>query len=494
MDPSGVHDYIKDNYIYDDGNYTLMDPGIDGIIRGDTKWFDYDNVGDLDIISTGTYGSVPITKLFENQGGGYIETDDEFIGAQYSSLDIADYDVDGDMDILITGNINDPPYRLTAIYRNEGYGFIEISEPFTQVSHGCAKWGDYDMDGDMDILLTGEILDGASQAGYTGIYRNVDGQWFETPDTSVLLDVRNSVAAWGDLDNDGDLDCMISGLAYIGDIWQPKAQLCLNEDNHLIAVNDVYLADHYNGEIIFAKLNSDANLDIFQCGGNKNNDPESKMFFNRTLIENTPPAIPSNLKAVVNDSIITFSWDASNDAQTDADGLTYNIRIGSQPLHSDIKMCQSDTSGFRIVQEYGNIGSVMEWKFNISNLEGGIYWSVQAVDNSFVGSPFATEQYIDLTDILAKEDFLPKKFALYQNYPNPFNPSTKIKFDVPISTDVKIVLYNILGEKVRTLVNKKYAPGRYDFVLDASNFAAGLYFYRIKTDQYTNTKRMILIK
>ncbi len=494
LDPSGVHDYMNDIYLFEDGNYTLMDPGIDGIMRGDTKWFDYDNDGDLDIISTGTYGSIPITKLFENQGGGYIETDDEFIGTQYSSIDIADYDTDGDMDILITGAINDPPYRLTAIYRNEGDGFIEISEPFKPVSHGDAKWGDYDMDGDMDILLTGEVAAGVTQGGYAGIYRNVNGQWFETPDTSVLIDVRNSTAAWGDLDNDGDLDCMISGLIYIDDIWQPKAQLYLNEDNVFVLVNDVYLADHYDGDIIFAKLNSDENLDIFQCGVNKNNDPESKMFFNRIQIENTTPSTPSNLNAVINDSIITFSWDTATDAQTDADGLSYNIRIGSQPLHSDIKMCQADTSGFRIVQEYGNIGSVTEWKMNISNLEGGLYWSVQSVDNCFAGSPFATEQYINLTDILEKKDFLPKKFALYQNYPNPFNPSTKIRFDVPVTANVEMVLYNILGEKVQTLVNSKYDPGRHEYVLDASRLAAGVYFYRIKTDQFMNTKRMILIK
>ena len=157
-------------------------------------------------------------------------------------------------------------------------------------------------------------------------------------------------------------------------------------------------------------------------------------------------------------------------------------------------MCQSDTTGFRIVPEYGNVGSITEWKLNISNLEGGIYWSVQAVDNGYLGSSFAIEQFINLTDIRENEDFLPKKFALYQNYPNPFNPSTKINFDVPVSTDVKIVLYNILGEKVRTLVNKKYAPGRHEYVLEASGLAAGLYFYRIKTNQYTNTKRMILIK
>ncbi|MBN1406468.1 MAG: VCBS repeat-containing protein [Calditrichaceae bacterium] len=490
LDPSGVHDYMNDIYICEEGNYTLLDPGIDGIMRGDTKWFDYDNDGDLDIITSGFLNTMPVTKLFENQGGGYVETDDEFIGAQNSSIDIADYDHDGDMDILLTGAISEIPYRLTAIYRNEGDGFIEISGPFAQVSHGCAKWGDYDMDGDMDILLTGEIFDGGR---YTGIYRNVNGQWFETPDTSVLLDVRYSSAAWGDLDNDGDLDCIISGLEYIDAEWQPATRLYLNNDNHFVDL-DLYLSDQFDGNIVLADFFKDFKLDIFQCGSNRDRKPESKLYWNRTSIENTPPLAPSNLNAVVNDSIVTFSWDASTDIETATEGLTYNLRIGSQPLHSDIKMCQSDTSGFRIVPEFGNVGAVTEWKLNIAGLEGGIYWSVQAVDNSFVGSLFATEQYINLTDILAKEDFLPKKFALYQNYPNPFNPSTKIKFDVPASTDVKIVLYNILGEKVQTLVNKKYTPGRHEYVMDGSGLAAGLYFYRIKTDTYTNTKRMILLK
>ena len=86
------------------------------------------------------------------------------------------------------------------------------------------------------------------------------------------------------------------------------------------------------------------------------------------------------------------------------------------------------------------------------------------------------------------------QFLLYQNYPNPFNPVTVISWQLTTSTHVELNIYNILGEKVRTLVNKKYVPGRYEYVFDASGLAAGLYFYRIKTDQFMKTKRMILIK
>ncbi len=102
---------------------------------------------------------------------------------------------------------------------------------------------------------------------------------------------------------------------------------------------------------------------------------------------------------------------------------------------------------------------------------------------------------------------VPLKFSLYQNYPNPFNPVTKIKFDVTVSPfeggrgDVKLVIYNIQGKEIITLVNQQLTPGTYEADWNASEYPSGVYFYKLEfrqagssTGNYSETKRMVLIK
>jgi hypothetical protein len=89
---------------------------------------------------------------------------------------------------------------------------------------------------------------------------------------------------------------------------------------------------------------------------------------------------------------------------------------------------------------------------------------------------------------------IPESFYLSQNYPNPFNPMTKIKFDIPSSLSTKITVYDILGKEVKTLVNDKLNPGTYEVDFDGSNLPSGVYFYKLETEAFTETKKMILIK
>jgi hypothetical protein len=89
---------------------------------------------------------------------------------------------------------------------------------------------------------------------------------------------------------------------------------------------------------------------------------------------------------------------------------------------------------------------------------------------------------------------LPDKFILSQNYPNPFNPSTKIKVYIPEKTNVNLSIYNLLGEKVVTLVNNELSIGKYEFTFEAKNLPSGVYFYRLETPKQTITKKMILSK
>ena len=98
-----------------------------------------------------------------------------------------------------------------------------------------------------------------------------------------------------------------------------------------------------------------------------------------------------------------------------------------------------------------------------------------------------------------KNDNLPKEFALGQNYPNPFNPSTVISFDVPTRSRVAVSVYNVLGQKVTTVVDQEMAPGRYTKEWDGTNstggkVGSGIYFYKMEAGSFVSTKKMVMLK
>jgi len=89
---------------------------------------------------------------------------------------------------------------------------------------------------------------------------------------------------------------------------------------------------------------------------------------------------------------------------------------------------------------------------------------------------------------------LPSKYNLKQNYPNPFNPSTKIKFDLPKPETVKIEIYNIIGQKIETLLNKSMPAGYHEVTFDGQNLSSGIYLYRIEAGEWQDVKKMVYLK
>jgi hypothetical protein len=89
---------------------------------------------------------------------------------------------------------------------------------------------------------------------------------------------------------------------------------------------------------------------------------------------------------------------------------------------------------------------------------------------------------------------VPDKFGLYQNYPNPFNPVTEIKFDVAKAGDVSVVIYNVTGAEAQTLVKENLQAGTYKTEWNASNFPSGVYYYKITAGNFTETRKMVLVK
>jgi hypothetical protein len=96
--------------------------------------------------------------------------------------------------------------------------------------------------------------------------------------------------------------------------------------------------------------------------------------------------------------------------------------------------------------------------------------------------------------LMVKGDVIPDLYALEQNYPNPFNPSTVIQYSLPQTENVKLIIYNLLGEQVDVLVDEYQQAGKYKFNFDASSLPSGIYFYRIIAGSFSQTNKMLLVK
>ncbi len=92
------------------------------------------------------------------------------------------------------------------------------------------------------------------------------------------------------------------------------------------------------------------------------------------------------------------------------------------------------------------------------------------------------------------EKYIPQSFSLYQNYPNPFNSGTTIQYDISEGTNVTLTVYNILGQKVATLVNEYQSKQQYSIPFYTDNLATGVYFYRLRTNTYSETKKMVIVR
>jgi len=375
--------YISKIY-HNNGNSTFTDisAGLTGVYGSSCAWGDYDNDGDLDILLTGYTGSARISKIYRNDGNStFTDINAGLTGVIGGSCAWGDYDNDGDLDIMLTGYTGSE--RISKIYRNNGNNtFTDISAGLIGVNQSSCAWGDYDNDGDLDILLTGNTGVG----GISKIYRN-DGSGIFTDISAGLTSVIEASSAWGDYDNDGDLDILLTGStgpAIISKIYR-------NDGSGIFTDISAGLTGVYTSSSAWGDYDNDGDLDILLTGYS-GSAYISKIYRNDYNIPNLPPLAPTNLQTTVNGDDVLLSWNASTDDHTPAGGLSYVLRIGTTPGGCEISSPSSDSSGWRMIPQPGYANSC-SWKIKTSVwVESAYYWSVQAVDTAFLGSALSEQQ------------------------------------------------------------------------------------------------------
>lgn len=219
--------------------------------------------------------------------------------------------------------------------------------------------------------------------------------------------------------------------------------------------------------------------------------------FSDSTLDYRPPAVVTDLSAESGtDTSITLTWTAPGDDGNKGTASGYDVRYSQTPVGANLQNWWdnvADTAGGEPVPQPAGSTEV----FEVLPLEPGYwyYFALRTVDDAGNWSDIS---YIACTKVgvggLKTEKGLPREFELTQNYPNPFNPRTEIRYALPKDTYVRFEIFNLLGQKVATLVDRYQTAGYRSVAWDASSFATGIYLYKIKAGEYIAIRKMVLIK
>lgn len=328
--------------------YNWIDPQVTEV--------DYDKDGDIDLfITAGAEASVPFgsdggrfSRMFVNNNGTFTELDLGLLPKGFGSADWGDYDGDGYPDLLLNGDgynnsgEDADNYRL---YRNNAGTFTAITTfgNHRQISVGDGgRFADFDNDGDMDVIVTGWT--GTRQA--TSVYLNAAGVFTEFPLNASLPGVSESSIEVSDVDGDTDLDLLLTG---------------------------------YSGN-------------EFAGAGSAYNNRVSLVVINPNILPNVAPTAPTGLAVSGNMTALTFSWNPGTDLTTPQNSLSYNLFVIDENGKWYMFPLADTTNGSLMLQRMGNVQLNRSWI--LKGLPAGNYrWGVQAIDNSFMGSPFTMSTF-----------------------------------------------------------------------------------------------------
>lgn len=459
-------------YRNNDGVFDLYDAGLPGMGYGDASWGDYDNDGDLDILIAGNW----LVDVYENNEGIFEPTGNDFGYLQNVKSSWGDFDGDGDLDILLIGDTGSG-YFADVFLNNEGV-YERANLEMTGLFSGSADLIDYDNDGDMDISISGFNLN--LEPRFL-LYTN-EGDGTVSQHFTVMEGIATGTVDWGDYDNDGDLDVLMAGKnAACG---ASIAKVYNNDDGFFMMENGAQLDGAIRCAAAWADYDNDGDLDFLLSGMTLSEYPFTRLYRNEAgtneYSSNTAPVAPDSLESVADGQTVTLSWAKAMDNETPQDGLSYNVRIGSEPGTCQIIAPLSDaTTGYRTVQGLGNAN--MKTSLTVSGLEEGTYyWSVQAVDQAYAGSAFSVEQsFVIIETDLDNDMALPE----VNIYPVPAREYIHIELDSPGYFLFRIV--NVSGQLMYTGELSSGDP------IDISSLKEGIYFVQLITDGHVHVQRII---
>ncbi len=403
------HQYISKIYINEDGNFTEHNTGFKTMYSGSSDWGDYDGDGDYDLLITGKEGindttsEGPFTIIYENLGGLEFEEHILDFGVYISDAKFGDYDNDGDLDIALTGSHLSGVY-ISMVLNNEDGEFTQVKELYG-LRYSNIEWGDYDQDGDLDILLSGSYQNEEPSVGK--VYRN-DGNDIFTDINAGILGAKQGDITWGDLDQDGDLDVIVNGIyfAQVGNPYIYIGNIYLYDGNDEFMLADTTIESLKYANIQLGDLDNDGDLDFLLTGRYDYQDYRCAVYEN--LLDertNTAPAPPTTLDANVDENQVQFSWNMGSDNETASEGLTYNIKVGTTQGGDEAFTAMANFSdGYRLIPAKGNMGQKLS--FTTANMPGGTYYAyIQSVDNSLLGSGFSDEVTFEIAGS-TETDFL----------------------------------------------------------------------------------------
>ena len=380
------------------GTFSIMQwLGFTQLTNSSVACADYNNDGNLDVLISGKdYNYLNHTELYKNNGDGTFtkQTNVYLKAINEGSVSFADYDKDGYQDILVTG-LNDSSVvytQISKLYKNNKDGtFTEQTNiNLAGVSYSSAAWCDYDNDGYLDILITGAMLNNPTTNIVSKIYKN-NGNGTFSEQTNISINGQDGGGvAWGDYDNDGNSDILISGSTYINTTYYPMSKVFKNNGNNTFTdQGGISLLNLYHSAVAWGDYNNDGMLDILLTGYD-GTFRYTKLYKNTFTTPNLSPSVPTNLQYDSINNLI--KWNTSTDDHTPTPAITYNLAIGTAGNPNKVKSAQSDLStGYRYVPAMGNqqLDTFCILNYTYCNFDSIHYAEVQAVDNGFKGSAFS---------------------------------------------------------------------------------------------------------
>jgi len=340
--------------------------------EGSVEWGDVNNDGYPDVLYSGSWK----TEIYINNAGESFSLlqNTNFVGLEYSRVKFVDINKDGYLDFALHGY--DGTY-VSKIYINDHNSGFTISTDLTlrKMHYGSIDFADYDSDGDQDALV----------AGHNGsvwlycVYRN-DGNAFNL--LAEYSGIDRNAAYWIDFNNDGKQEFVMIG--------NMDFKLYENSGTSFTEVTNINLPKYQRQNLAFGDYDNDGDLDILFEAYTGSWQTYTELFNIETKTINTPPTQPENLLAETNLVDVNLSWTAATDNSTAQNELTYNIFVRNSAGDFVVSPETNLANGYRFNPKQGNIKNNLAWTFK--NLKPDTYtWSVQAIDNSLKGGLFAPE-------------------------------------------------------------------------------------------------------